>query len=858
MTIENYRSFLEAKAKVAKRAGIEIDDALLHPSLFEKPHQADIVKWAAAGGKRAIFADFGLGKTAIQLSLCDAITKSIGGKALIVVPLNVRSEFKEDGERLGIRTKFIRSVADAEEGVVSITNYETVRDGKIDPSEFTVASLDEASCLRSYGSDTYQTFLPRFSRVPYRFVATATPSPNEFTELTHYAEFLGVMDKGEALTRFFKRDSTKAGNLTLYGHKKREFWLWVSSWAVMLQRPSDLGYPDEGYDLPALNVHWHEVTADISGEGMIDSWGQGQLIKNAAKSLMEVSRERRSGMPARLDRMQEIVEASPEKSFVIWHDLEREREDITKRISGCKAVFGSQDMEEREQVMLDFKRGDLRLMAAKPVMAGSGCNFQKNCHTAIFCGVGYKFNDFIQAIHRIYRFLQTENVDIHIIYTENEREIRRGLEGKWARHTEMRGVMTSLIREFGIGNLHLANEMRRAIGCARTEATGRDWTFVNNDCVEEAAGMADESVGMIITSVPFSNHYEYTPSYNDFGHTDDNKHFFEQMDFLTPNLLRVLKPGRMACIHVKDRILYGNMTGKGVPTVSPFHAECIFHYIKHGFDYLGMITVNTDVVRENNQTYRLGYTEMCKDGSKMGVGSPEYVLLMRKPQSDRSKAYADERIAKSKSDYSLARWQLDAHAFWRSSGDRLLSSSEWCAMPSNAREKAWAKFSKDAVYDFKDHLAITDELVASDALAKKFMMFSPRATGPDVWDDVNRMFTLNSRQSYRAREQHVCPFQLDIVERLIDRWSGPGDVVFDPFGGVGSVPYTALKKGRKGYGCELNSEYFKDAVFYLEVMEEKLAMPGLFDAIDAEAATRDSADDQTEDDAEYADFDEEA
>lgn len=831
VNLMDYEDFLGGKARTAEKFGLSLPDDLIHPSLFEKPHQADIVKWAAEGGRRAIFADFGLGKTAMQLTLVNGIATLTGGNGLIGLPLNVRSEFIEDAQRLGLRAKFIRSADEIEPGVVSLTNYETLRDGKIDPSRFAVVSLDEASCLRSYGSDTYQNLLPMFSGVPYRFVATATPSPNEFTELTHYAEFLGVMDKGEALTRFFERDSTKAGNLQLYDHKRREFWLWVASWAVMLQRPSDLGYPDAGYDLPPLNVHWHEVEADIAAGGT-DSRGQGLLMADPAKSLQGVAKERRDGMAKRLECMAGIVRAAPERHFVLWHDLEREREEICRLLPECEAVYGSQDLDAREDVMLRFKRGDLRLMAAKPVMAGSGCNFQKHCHSAVFCGVGYKFNDFIQAIHRVYRFLQTEAVDIHIIYTENEREIRRELEAKWGRHLEMREVMAGIIREFGIGNLKLADEMRRAIGITRKESRGRGWIFANNDCVVEAAGIETDSIGQIVTSIPFSNHYEYTPSYNDFGHTDDNRHFWRQMDFLTPNLLRMLKPGRVACIHVKDRILYGNVTGKGVPTVSPFHAEAIMHYMRHGFDYMGMIHINTDVVRENNQTYRLGYTEMLKDGTKMGVGSPEYLLILRKPQSDRTRAYADDRVAKDAGEYSLARWQLDAHAFWRSGGDRLMTTAEWLALDPGARERAWKRRCRSDVYDFQAHLAVTEGLAARDALPKVHMHCAPMSASSDTWDDVNRMLTLNGQQHAKGREKHVCPLQLDIIERAIIRWSNPGDVVFDPFGGIGSTPYKALELGRVGRGVELNGGYYLDALRYLEMMEERVAAPGLFDALD--------------------------
>lgn len=308
-------------------------------------------------------------------------------------------------------------------------------------------------------------------------------------------------------------------------------------------------------------------------------------------------------------------------------------------------------------------------MSVKPEIAGSGCNFQRHCHKAVFLGINYSFNDFIQAVHRIYRFLQTRQVEIHIIHSEAEREIVKTLQTKWKQHEEMVSNM-SLSSGHGLNNVAMADVLARTIGVDRLEVREERFTVANNDCVVEARRQPDNHVDLIITSIPFANHYEYTPSYNDFGHTENNDHFWAQMDFLTPELLRILNPGRLYCCHVKDRILFGNVTGAGAPAVSPFHCEAIMHARKHGFDPMGMITIVTDVVRENNQTYRLGWSEQCKDGTKMGVGSPEYVLLFRKAQTDRSRGYADVPVKKSKDDYTRARWQVDAHAFWRSSGNR--------------------------------------------------------------------------------------------------------------------------------------------------------------------------------------------
>jgi hypothetical protein len=339
-----------------------------------------------------------------------------------------------------------------------------------------------------------------------------------------------------------------------------------------------------------------------------------------------------------------------------------------------------------------------------------------------------------------------------------------------------------------------------------------------------------------VTSIPFGNHYEYSANYNDFGHNPDHEAFFGQMDYLTPELLRVLAPGRLACIHVKDRIRFGNVTGYGMPSVEPFHADCIAHYRRHGFIYMGMITVVTDVVRENNQTYRLGWTEQCKDGSKMGVGSPEYVLLLRKLPSDRTKAYADVRVAKSKDDYTRARWQLDAHAFWRSSGDRLLTAEELGSLSPDMLAKVYERHSRENVYDYHQHVQIGQALEDRGALPATFMSLAPASIDPDVWHDVVRMRTLNGAQSQRGLTNHVCPLQLDIVERLIHRYTNVGELVFDPFGGLGTVPYVAVKEGRRGYMSELNAEYFRDACRYLREAEELRNVPSLFDLVDTEAA----------------------
>lgn len=831
----DYQEFLRKKIKLSKPSGIKIseDDIIKINTGIKKlkPHEIKAIQWAAIGGHRALFESFGLGKTCQQLALAKLITAREDGKFLIIMPLGVKQEFKRDAQDFyNIKLEYVRTLAECKGSrhKILITNYERVRDGDIDPNYFLGCSLDEASVLRGYGTKTYQTFLTLFDQVRYKFVATATPSPNRYKELIHYAGFLGIMDTGQALTRFFKRDSTKANNLTLYTHKEQEFWLWVSSWALFITKPSDLGYDDSGYDLPELNLITHRLEVDHTTAGF-ERDGQGKMFRDATLSLSDASKEKRDSLQDRITRMLSIISQQPDDHFIIWHDLEAERHAIKKSLPEVIEIYGTLDIDMREQRTINFSDGKYKYVCSKPRVSGSGVNWQRYCNNAVFLGIGYKFNDFIQAIHRIYRFLQDKKVNIHIIYTESEDTIFKVLMQKWEQHNYLVNKMIEIIKKYNLSLNALEEGLKRSFYSEVIEVKKERFIAINGDNIPICQEMKDNSIDEIITSIPFSNHYEYTPTYNDFGHNKDNEDFFKQMDFLTPELFRTLKPGRVACIHTKDRILFGNATGDGMPTVDPFSDLTVAHFLKHDFKYMGRIIILTDVVRENNQTYRLGWSEQCKDGTKMGIGCPEYVLLFRKLPTDTSKAYADKMVGKSKKEYTRAQWQVDAHAFWKSSGNRLLTHEELKKIPVDKLQARYREYSRQTIYNYDKHIELSKHLDEKGKLPASFMVVAPGSWSNMIWDDINRMRTLNGNQSAKNLQMHICPLQFDIIERLVTRYSNEDEIIFDPFAGLFTVPYLAVKMNRKGIGIELNPESFKDGLEYMNAAEQEWEVPSLFD-----------------------------
>lgn len=826
----------------------QIKNPLVYGFSVEPLGEGDYYGFEIDGNHLYLLGDFTVThNTRIQVELLRQVQAQTGRKVLVICPLGVRHQFiHEDGPAMDTTFTYIGSDEDGlnASSPFLITNYERVRDGQISEgflqSEIAGICLDEGAILGNLGTKTQQEFSRILSAIPYRWVATATPAPNDYRQLIYFADFLDAMDAGQSLTRWFGRNPDKAGDLQLLPHMEREFWLWIASWALFVDTPSDLGYSDEGYVMPELEIRFHRIAADhLAAQNLTDQFGQHFLFADTAAGVQQAMKEKRNSLEDRIAKVAEIVHAAPGEHFVIWHDLEDERKAICKAVPAAKAVYGSQETDEAERLVLDFTHGRFPILAAKPQMFGAGANFQKHCHRAIYAGVGFKFRDFIQSLHRLQRYGQMQIVIVDIIHTDAEDHVVDVLMRKWRQHDEMVAKMRTIVKEFGLTNEALSAQMQRTLGVKRQADKGTWFTSINNDCVIETMAMADNSVDEIVTSIPFGNHYEYVASLNDFGHNQADADFWTQMDFLIPELLRVLKPGRMACIHVKDRLLYGHQTAHGMMEVDYFTHDCARAFRKHGFVNYGEIFIPTDVVRENNSTNRLGWSECCKDGSKMGVGLSEKVLLFRKPQTDKTRSYADEPVRKDKKDYSRGRWQIDAHSLWRSNGQGIEDVAHvtpaddptlLTGMDGSQIYNWYKAWSMDTPYDYHQHVAFNEAL--GDRLPAKFMLMPPQAPQEyeeTVWTDVLFMRTLNMNQARHRVEKHICPLPLDIVERLIVRYSNPGELIFDPFAGLHTVPYMAVKLGRCGLGTELNSLYWENGVKYCQEAEIERATPKLFE-----------------------------
>jgi hypothetical protein len=417
----SYEAFLATKLAHVTPTGLTTTPNL-SADLF--PFQLDLVTWALRRGRCAIFADTGLGKTRMQIEWARCVTEATGTRCLILAPLAVASQTAREGERIGVRVAVSREPFDAADAAITITNYDRIH--RYDPSAYGAVVLDESSIIKHQNSKTFATLTEAFSRTPFKLCATATPSPNDYTELGTHAEFLGLCTRAEMLAEFFCHDGGETQVWRLKGHARQAFWRWVASWGALLRRPSDLGYDDAGYALPGLNVHHHTIPASVE-----DVAASGFLFAQEATDLMDRRRARRASLDARIEQCAALVNADRDERWVVWCDLNDESDALVRAIPDAVEIRGNLDVDEKERRIISFGDGKKRVIISKASMTGFGLNWQHAARMA-FVGITDSFEAYYQAVRRCYRFGQTREVDVHIFASEVEGSVVKNLARKQA------------------------------------------------------------------------------------------------------------------------------------------------------------------------------------------------------------------------------------------------------------------------------------------------------------------------------------------------------------------------------------------------------------------------------------------
>jgi len=421
-----YQDFVAGKLASSGCAGIVTP--LRDYQLF--PHQRDLASWALRRGRAAIFADTGLGKSRMQLAWADTVCRETGGDVLILAPLAVAEQTVEEGESIGVSVTHARDAGDVRPGI-TITNYDRLH--KFDASRFAGVVLDESSIIKHHAAKTLQTLLDTFIATPYKLCATATPAPNDWTELGNHAQFLGVRSRAEMLAEFFVHDGGDTQTWRLKGHARQVFWRWVASWGAMVRSPADLGHDASAYALPPLNVHQHSVETDHNP-------AHG-LFAMEAQTLMERRDARRNSLAERVRACASMVNADCQP-WVVWCDLNAEGDALTAAIDGAVQISGADDADIKEKRLHDFAHGKIRVLVSKPSICGFGLNWQ-HCARMAFVGVTDSFEAYYQAVRRCWRFGQKRPVDVHVFASHQEGAVVANLRRKEADARAMADAMAT-------------------------------------------------------------------------------------------------------------------------------------------------------------------------------------------------------------------------------------------------------------------------------------------------------------------------------------------------------------------------------------------------------------------------------
>ena len=623
----DYKDFLKTKKKSFIESGFEINENELNKNLFD--FQRHIVKIALKKGRFAIFADCGLGKTLMQLSWANAVFNYTGVKVLILAPLAVKAQTMQEAIKFGIDLNSF-----------DIQNYEQLQN--IDCKKYIGVVLDESSILKNFTGKYKNLIIELFDKTPYKLACTATPSPNDLNEIGNHSEFLNVLDAQDMRSKWFVRDEGM-NNYRLKGHAKSDFYGWISSWAVMLTSPSDLGFDGSKYKLPDLIFHEKIIETELKENG--------RLFNEGHVNATDFNRELKLTILSRFDEISKIINNSKD-SFIVWVNQNEEEKKALELINESVAVNGSESPESKEKKLLGFANGEFKVLITKKKIAQFGMNFQ-NCHNQVFASLDFSFEGLYQSIRRSYRFGQKNNVNIYLITTDTMENVTKSIERKQAQFLEMQSEMNKYINggSFGLLDSYQFKE----------EKTKNYWLMKGDSC-QEIKRIPDNSVDLIIFSPPFSSLFTYSNYIHDMGNNDSHEEFFKQYNFLLNDLYRILKPGRLMVCHTKDLAVYKNSSGySGLYNFTKDHDNAVE---KVGFKYHSKVNIWTDPVLEmqRTKTQRLLYKQLRKDSSYTGVGLPEYCTVYRKWEGNEEDWTPINN--KTRENFPLDVWQQWASPTW--------------------------------------------------------------------------------------------------------------------------------------------------------------------------------------------------
>lgn len=644
INIEDYRNLVNSKRFVDVNAGFDVDESLLNTHL--KDFQRMCVKWALKRGRVALFEDTGLGKTIQFLSWARCVCDYTGGKVLVLSPLCVAHQTVKEAEKFDIKgVDYSRGVINVDSDIV-VTNYEMI--DKFDISQFVGVVLDEGSIIKNESGKTKELIVNSFRNTPYRLTCTATPSPNDFMELGTQAEFLGVMTMSEMLAMFFVNDSKENVKWRLKGHGVEKFWEWLATWAIVIKKPSDLGFSDEGYILPKLNIIEHVVDSNSSVE-------DGKLFSMPAQSLNEVRREKRESIQARSDAIAQLVNSSDEQ-WVVWCDLNDESKALCSCIEQSLEVEGSQSVDVKEHRIGDFNSGKLKVLITKPKIAGFGSNWQ-HTHNMVHSSINYSWEMFYQTIRRQWRFGQVKEVNVHVFRTTNESYVWKVMQDKQKKNEEMSVRMIGKMKNIMIEKIKSSDKQEMTYESDVYKADR--FTLYKGDCVEVMhREIGDNSVDYSIFSPPFSSLYTFSNSAFDMSNTNDDEMFMNQLRYCVDELYRITKPGRLLSFHCIN--LTTTKHKDGVIGLRDFRGELIKMFCDSGFIYHSEVTIWKDPVVAMQRTKALGllWKQIKKDSSMCRQGLADYLVTMRKPGDN------VQAISHTEDEFPVDLWSRYASPVW--------------------------------------------------------------------------------------------------------------------------------------------------------------------------------------------------